>query len=89
MSIQEKIEQGEYINQLSYVRHSKDPAMSRAYDNEERRLISQFAKDIAEEYGLQDHPRAAVLFNLAWEEGHAHGYFEVANYYDRFAVLLT
>ena len=38
--------------------------------------------------GLVGHPKADVLFELAWEHGHAAGEYEVLNYAEEFSVLL-
>jgi hypothetical protein len=34
-----------------------------------------------EEFGISGHPKADLLFNLAWEFGHSHGYNDVYSYY--------
>lgn len=49
---------------------------------------ADFKAALAKELGLAGHPKYDVLFRLAWEEGHASGYSEVANYADTFAELL-
>lgn len=39
-------------------------------------------------HGLADHPKADLLFDMAWNEGHANGIREVEIYYDIMAELL-
>lgn len=39
-------------------------------------------------HNLTGHPKADTLYHLAWEMGHACGYYEVENYYDDMAILL-
>lgn len=44
---------------------------------------AQFKADLLEEAGITDHPKADMLFNKAWEQGHSSGYSEVYNcFYD-------
>jgi hypothetical protein len=59
-----------------------------AYRNEENRLYTQFKKDLLEHLGFTNHPKAEKLFAMAWSDGHASGYEEVAICADRYAELL-
>lgn len=88
MSIEEALKQGTYDNKLPYLSRKANTNANDAYHTENARIRSQFARDIAFEYSLENHPKAAVLFELAWEEGHSSGYSEIAYYYERFSVLL-
>jgi hypothetical protein len=38
--------------------------------------------------GLAGHPKADMLYQIAWNMGHAYGFNEVANYYHELAPLL-
>lgn len=50
-----------------------------AYTAEEQRLMGQFYTDAIEEAGLSNHPKSAVIYSKAWEDGHSGGYSEVFN----------
>lgn len=47
-----------------------------------------FREDLAKEHDLVGHPKADLLFSIAWVHGHSSGLIEVAQYYDEFADLL-
>lgn len=57
-----------------------------------RQQAAESRRDLKErllaEHGLITHPKADLLFGLAWEHGHAHGEGEVAMYFADFAELL-
>jgi hypothetical protein len=59
-----------------------------AYDDDRRRLKEKFEQDLAAENGIAGHPRAAKVFELAWEHGHSAGFGDVANLYAEFAELV-
>ena len=63
-------------------------AMLSEYRNEENRLYEAFKHDLFEEYGVKDNPKRDKLFNLAWEEGHSSGYYEVENYFSELVDLI-
>ena len=50
---------------------------------------SRFEHALAEEYGLVNHPKRAIIFDKAWEYGHSSGLGEVALHYDSFAELVA
>ena len=43
---------------------------------------------VAEAYGLADHPKREMLWEKAYERGHAEGWKEIVNQYDDLAELL-
>ena len=47
------------------------------YREEENKIYCQFKKDLLEEIGIANHPKAEQLFNMAWDRGHSNGYTEV------------
>jgi len=59
-----------------------------AYQAEERRLQDQFKADALAELGLTGHPKADLLFSLAWDEGHSSGFQEVFGHMERMADLV-
>lgn len=53
----------------------------RKWKAETRRLEREvFRKDLAEEFGMTDHPKEEKVWNKAWEEGRSSGLMEV--YYE-------
>jgi len=51
--------------------------MRKIYERELAERMEEFTKDALAEVGLTDHPKAAKVFVLAWDQGHAGGYHEV------------
>jgi hypothetical protein len=53
-------------------------------------LSAKEAKEFFEAwFETKDHPKAEVLFRLAWEHGHSNGVYEVAIYYNDFMELIA
>lgn len=40
-------------------------------------------RDLEREHGMMGHPKADLLYSIAWEEGHSAGYAEVALQYGK------
>ena len=59
-----------------------------AWRSRENELMSLFENDCAIECRVENHPKRAKLWQMAWEYGHAHGLSEVLIYYKRLAELL-
>lgn len=38
--------------------------------------------------GLKDHPKAGLLYHIAWTDAHAHGMLEVVDRYEELSELL-
>lgn len=55
---------------------------------EQIEIKKQLEQQLAEWHELENHPRRAKLFELAWEYGHAHGEGEVEMFYTELAGLL-
>ena len=51
------------------------------YNQKQSELHELFRKDLIEYFDTKDYPDEPSIFNLAWEEGHANGYHEVASHY--------
>jgi len=83
MNIQNKIEQGHYNNKLDFAKDKK------AYREETSNLKRKFREDLAEEFGVTDHPKEEQLFNIAWENGHSSGYNEVWGEYSDLVELIN
>lgn len=45
-------------------------------------------RDLAEAYGLLEHPKEPKLFELAWNDGENYGLMDVADRYQELAELL-
>ena len=48
-----------------------------AYGAEESRIYEEFKRDLFHELDIEDNPKKGLLFQKAWEWGHASGYSEV------------
>ena len=72
MSVIDDAQDGKYGSRLVYpaVTHQECWA-------EKARLRDLFKAELLAEADLTDHPRGNLLFDLAWEQGHANGYHEV------------
>lgn len=56
--------------------------------DESRKAKIELKNTLEKENGLEGHPKAQVLFDLAWDYGHAYGDNEVRSYYEDMAELL-
>ena len=59
------------------------------YNREQARLLELFRKDALKSLGLFAHPRADVLWKLAWDRGHANGLTEVATEMEELSELMV
>lgn len=49
---------------------------------------AEFRRELFEEAGVTDNPKADILFSKAWEQGHSSGYSEVYNiFYDLLELI--
>ncbi len=60
---------------------------------ERRRKEEQVAKEkhkaeLADEHGLTGHPKLDLLYDIAWDMGHAYGFNEVGIHFQQMAKLL-
>lgn len=62
---------------------------AKAYHEEGRELIEQFKTDALEELGLSEHPKAELLYKMAWERDQAIGLREVFDTMDYLSKLLN
>ena len=72
-----------YENKLEYREVSRGE-----YRAEDARLKALFKADLEREEGVEDNPKRDLLFEIAWDEGHADGYSEVWNHYTALAELI-
>ena len=67
-----------YKNSLPFFTRKENPEANAAYYAEENRLTELFWTDAFASLGIPlDHPKAAKMRTLAWEDGHAYGLSEV------------
>jgi len=59
-----------------------------AYNAETTAKRNQFRTDLEAEYGTTGHPKANLLWDMAWENGSSSGLNEVLNWYDRLSDLV-
>ena len=72
----------EVFNKEDYKKAEKE------YNTEQQRLYLEFREDIARKFGVQDSPKADLLFSKAWELGHSAGFSEVHGYYEDLVDLI-
>jgi hypothetical protein len=79
MTLSEKIHQNAYTTNLPYPmgRSDEDMEARRAYRVDQARLDAQFKADVLEDLGLTNHPKADVLWRMAWENGKGSGSYSV------------
>jgi hypothetical protein len=58
------------------------------YYKTESALINRLSDEMAKEEGLTGNPKAKMLFDKAWEEGHAYGINEIWSHYVDLADLI-
>lgn len=58
------------------------------YNLNQARLYSWFQRDLLQVVGVAGHPKAACLYGIAWDKGHAAGLHEVAQWADELSILL-
>ena len=49
---------------------------------------NNFKKDLFEEYGVSNNPKAEQCYNIAYEFGHSDGYYEIAHYFSDIVELI-
>lgn len=60
----------------------------RLHNEEDGRLTDLLKSDLESENGLVGHPKADVLWRIAWEHGHSSGYSDVINWYEDLVELV-
>jgi hypothetical protein len=81
-TVYEKACRDEYSSKLPYNGNRE------AYQEDQRRLNTQFQRDLEVEHGVENNPKREKLFDIAWSQGHSAGYSEVAIHYDEMVVLI-
>lgn len=56
---------------------------------EHSRIVKLFRADLEDEYGIAGNPKAALLWEKAWDRGHSGGWSEIVCAYDDLAELIT
>ena len=60
----------------------------RQYYIEEKRVMSIFQEDLMKELGILGHPKAQLLYDIAWSHGHSDGLHSVVNWAEELVVLI-
>jgi len=68
------------------LQHYKDQRV--AYMQEQNKLQQEFRNDLEAYYGVTNHPKADLLYDMAWDRGHSAGFLDVANYYSDLVRLI-
>jgi len=55
---------------------------------EKRRLYEQFKQDALKDVGLANHPKRDLIFDRAWADGHAEGFYSVFNHLEYLAEFV-
>jgi hypothetical protein len=66
----------------------KYKALVLAYHKHNGELEDLFKKDLFEENGVTDNPKAEKAFEIAWEERHSGGLSDVACFFSRLTELI-
>lgn len=82
----EKVNDGDFKNDIPFAAHGR-PGRTEYLQGEHARE-NQFKTELFAEYGMTNHPKAEKCYNLAWENGHAHGFSEVAVHFAEYAELV-
>ena len=67
---------------------SKDLDDIKNYNKRKDKILKDFKNEILNELGLIKHPKADLLFNMAWEYGHGCSFSDVIICAEDFARLL-
>ena len=59
-----------------------------AYMQELNNLEQEFRNDLEAYYEMTNHPKAVLLYDMAWDYGHSVGFSEVANHYSDLVRLV-
>jgi hypothetical protein len=59
-----------------------------AWKAKDAELGAAFEPELAAEHGVTDNPKRALLYDIAWDQGHAYGHTEVAIHYQQLAELI-
>lgn len=59
------------------------------YQEEDQRIMEQFWKDAFEDVGIPfDHPKASKISEIAWNQGHSSGFYEVYHWLEELSELI-
>jgi hypothetical protein len=78
----------DYENTKPYESFKKNKAIWQAYQDEKQRIYLQFKQDVFAELDIEDNPKRDLLFDKAWERGHACGLHEVFMYAEDLVELI-
>ena len=90
LSIYDKVNQGYYQTKLTYPARSNPDfkALKAAYNEDQQALEDLFRKDLFDEFGVTDNPKADLCYSKAWSHGHASGYADVLSYFADIVELI-
>ncbi len=63
--------------------------LEEAYRRKVADLEAEFRKDLLEEFGLTNHPKADKIYSYVWDKGHSSGYGEMYNIMSDLADLFA
>ena len=65
-------------------KHTKFLEAMRKQSEEEEK----FRVELLEEYGVTNHPKAGLVYSMAWERGHSSGYDSVRQEFEELVELI-
>jgi len=77
--------------QLSAIKERKkehERSVRAEHNDEQYLLTAELRRSLEEEFSMVGHPKAELLWEKAWEEGHSSGYDEVVNCYEELLDLV-
>jgi hypothetical protein len=81
-----RIAEGEFTSKLDYGKTSES---RKAWREDTQHLTGVFKQAVLEELGIENHPKAPILWKLAWEAGHNSSFYDVLSHAEDFSELLS
>ena len=76
-TIQDKLRDNYYRTKLPFFTIKENPERAMARHRDNARLEEEFKRDLFEDLGITNNPKAEKLYSKAWELGHSAGYSEI------------
>ena len=83
MDIRQNLKDGKYTNNLPWVPNT----LRTAYRAEEQRIVAQLKADLFESWNVSG-KKAEMVWDRAWDDGHADGYYSVIDHFEDLVELI-
>jgi len=89
-SLRDRINAGEFDNKVSYPVSNKEDRRKEldAYRRGSAEAFKRFKEAVEEDFVTAGHPKADLLWELAWSRGHSGGLLEVVSEYEELVELI-